>query len=143
MNSSMAEVVKMDSGYECEGQGQGSCCDCWGWLSSRKGEDHRSLVELLRELGTKAEGGKEAAFGPGATSTRPLHVIMQVPPPPLCLCLALLSAYALCSSLLVLRSPHCLCLALLFAYASLSPLPVPPSPLCLGSLSPFASASRS
>lgn len=56
----------------------GTCCSVSG-RACRMGEDHRSLLQLLRELGSKAEGGKLALAGsPGATATRPLHIILQV-----------------------------------------------------------------
>jgi hypothetical protein len=49
-----------------------------GLRCCREGEDHRSVLELLRELRARAEGGEGVVGAPGATSTRPLHIAMQV-----------------------------------------------------------------
>uniref|UniRef100_A0A383WAE8 AAA+ ATPase domain-containing protein n=1 Tax=Tetradesmus obliquus TaxID=3088 RepID=A0A383WAE8_TETOB len=43
------------------------------------GQDHRSLVALLRELQGMAEGQAAAGYEPGSSLRRPLHVVLQGP----------------------------------------------------------------
>jgi hypothetical protein len=42
------------------------------------GQDHRSLVALLRELQGMAEGQAGSDAEPGSSLRRPLHVVLQV-----------------------------------------------------------------
>jgi hypothetical protein len=67
-----------DSSSSSSSSSKGAAMLVGGGATPAPGQDHRSLLALLKELQGLAGGGAGVSEAPGSSLRRPLHVVLQV-----------------------------------------------------------------